>query len=589
MSSDASFLKLIAKIYKLLPRRRKLQFPLLIGLILSGAFAEILTLSMVFPFIDLITNKDSMIESVVVTKLIWFFKVNDGADILALLTILFIAILILSGAIRTIMTWFLYRFSFGLGYDFTVEIYKRTLLQEYRVHLLRNSSEVLGGINKAVIMVGNVVLPMMKGLAALIMSLSIVSMLFFINYSVTLSLIFLFIIIYILLSKTVKSRLRENSVIIANGQSFRVKSVQEGLGGIRDIILDSSQSVFIKRFENIEWGLRRAQGNNGLIADIPRYVIEAFSISVMCILAYKLSFSEGGVITSLPIFGAFALAAQKLIPLMQMVYVNWTQVSGNYAVISDVIKLLDQPIPLNKSDKKIQFNYELVLKKVHFKYESNNKYALKDISIEIAKGMKVGFIGKTGSGKSTLLDIIMGLLQPSNGIIEVDGIPLDPYNISAWQSQVAHVPQDVYICDLSIAENVALGINFADIDFRKLDIVIQRAELSEFVAKQEKGLNTVLGEQGALISGGERQRIGIARALYKEANVLILDEATSALDDKTEKDIMLNIDDLRNDITVLIIAHRLSTLSGCDLIFRLDNGKLVEKGSYNKIIVQNNR
>ena len=585
---NTSFFKSIAKIYQLLPRRRKRQLPVLIVLILLGSFAEVLTLSMIVPFIDLITNKDSAIESDLVAMFINYFKDINSADILAILTIVLVVVIIVSGFVRTVMTWYLFRFSYGLGYDLTVDIYERTLYQEYQIHQLRNSSEVLGGINKSQIMVGNVVLPMLQCLASLIMSLSIVLMLFVIDYLVTIMLITLFLFIYVLLSHSVKNKLKENSIIIANGQSDRIKSVQEGLGGIRDIILDSVQKIFVDRFATIEWGLRRAQGNNGLMSQIPRYVIEAFAFSLLCIIAFKLSKSNEGVVNLLPIIGVFALSAQKLIPLMQMVYSSWTQVSGNYGVISDVIGLLNQSLPLNTNYKKILFNNVLVLKKVQFQYESNTRYVLKDINIKINKGMRVGFIGPTGSGKSTLIDIVMGLLQPSNGMIEVDGLPLNKSNITSWQSQVSHVPQFVYISDMSIAENIAFGVNFSDIDFNKVELAIKKAQLSTFVEKQKKGIKTNLGEQGILISGGERQRIGIARALYKDVDILILDEATSALDDKTEKEIMANIENLGSDITVLIIAHRLSTLSQCNIIFKLENGALVEKGTYNQLIVQDN-
>ena len=584
MNKDISFLKSIKKIYSYLPPLRKRQLPILIGLILLGSLTEILTLTLVLPFINLITDNGSAINSASVNNLMLFFDADKTVDILEILTIFLIILIVGSGILRTIMTWFLYRFSFGLGYDFTAEIYKRTLFQEYNVHLLRNSSEVLGGINKSQIMVGNVILPMLKGVAALIMSMSIVLLLFFINSSVTLGLIGFFVIVYVLLSKLVKGRLRKNSTIIANGQSSRIKSVQEGLGGIRDIILDSSQSIFISRFKFIEWALRRAQGQNALMADIPRYLVEALVITAMCIIAYGLSTSGEGVITSLPLFGVFALASQKLIPLMQMVYVNWTQVSGNYAVIADVIELLEQPMPLKKSLEKVKFNQEISLKVIDFKFPSSNNNVLRNISFTIPKGARLGFIGTTGSGKSTLLDIVMGLLQPTEGKVEIDGLLLNVDNITSWQQQVAHVPQAVYISDLSIAENIAFGAHVSDIDFNKMAEVIEKAQLGVFVAKQEKGLNTLLGEQGVLISGGERQRIGIARALYKDVDVLILDEATSALDDKTERDIMLSIDKLGNDITVLIIAHRLSTLSKCDAVIRLNDGELVGKGTYGDIV-----
>jgi ATP-binding cassette subfamily B protein len=268
-------------------------------------------------------------------------------------------------------------------------------------------------------------------------------------------------------------------------------------------------------------------------------------------------------------FGVLGLAAQRMLPLMQQCYSSWSIIQSNNQSLGDILDLLDQPLP-TYSEEKISFNDELKIADVSFRYGEELPYILKNVNLTIKKGSRVGLIGATGAGKSTLIDIIIGLLEPTSGKLLVDGVSIKHGNARGWQINVAHVPQSIFLSDASISENIAFGVPSNAIDISRVRIAAELAELADFIESLPYKYQTVVGERGARLSGGQRQRIGIARALYKNASVIILDEATSALDGETEKLVMSAIEGLAGNVTLIIIAHRLSTLRACTEIVELD-------------------
>jgi ATP-binding cassette, subfamily B, bacterial PglK len=383
--------------------------------------------------------------------------------------------------------------------------------------------------------------------------------------------------LYLLMSLATRSSLTRNSNIIADSAALCIRSIQEGLGGIRDIILDNTQSVFIKNFSAHVTSMRLAQASNAFVGESPRFLIEAAGMIVIVSIAWGVSQIGDGAQDAIPILGALALGAQRLLPAMQRIYFAWSSIRGNSINLVDILALLEQPetapaypmaVRPAVSDKRAPI---LRLADITYRYSGAENPVFTDLSIEIEKGDRVGIIGKTGSGKSTLADIAMGLLQPISGQIYVHGELLTPANRRGWQSLVAHVPQFIYLADCSIAENVAFGVDPGDIDFDLVKHVVKKAQLDEVVQQLNGGLNAVIGEGGVKLSGGQRQRLGIARALYKRPEFLLLDEATSALDGQTEKSVMAVIEALGDDITIVIIAHRLSTLANTNKIIELDS------------------
>jgi ATP-binding cassette, subfamily B, bacterial PglK len=315
--------------------------------------------------------------------------------------------------------------------------------------------------------------------------------------------------------------------------------------------------------------------------------MEAIGMTLIAGLAYVMTQQEGGIVTAIPVLGALALGAQRLLPALQQAYGAYSTIKGSNSSFKDVLNLLGQPLPEyadQSPPKPIPFEKEIKLTNLSFRYTEDSPWVLKNTNLSLKKGARIGFIGETGSGKSTLLDIIMGLLPPTNGKLMIDQQPINSQNRRAWRAHIAHVPQNIYLSDSTIEENIAFGIAKEQIDHQRVKKAAQQAQIAELIEQWKDGYQTFVGERGVRLSGGQRQRIGIARALYKQANILIFDEATSALDNETEREVMEVIGNLDKEMTVLIIAHRLTTLKECDSIVKLNKDYTIHVGSYQEMI-----
>ncbi len=495
---------------------------------------------------------------------------------------------ILAGGIRLLLSWFSTRLVLQIGHDIGLEIYSRMLHQTYARYVSRNTSEVISGIEKVQVVVFAVLLPAIQGVVAAFVALFIVSALIAIDPVTSIGSILLMAVIYIIGSIGARHILKRNAIVLAKAQTTRIQHVQEGCGGIRDIILDQSQAVFVERFRRLDIQFRSAQAVNAFIGTAPRFVVEAAGIMLIALVALYLSESPAGLVSALPTIGGMALGAQRVLPLFQQIYYGWSSTIGSKQILIDVNELRrapinktllrDKTVPVKPLQGDIQFD------DVSFEYIGSEVSALSAVNLHISKGQRVGFIGKTGSGKSTALDLLMGLLEPTAGTIRINGVPLNENNRSEWQANIAHVPQSIYIADASIAANIAFGIDASLIDESRVREAARKAKLAEFIEQLPAQYQTILGERGVRFSGGQRQRIGLARALYKEAQVLILDEATSALDESTERSVMQEIENLGRDITVVVIAHRLSTLSFCDRIFEVEKGRIQSSSTYQELL-----
>jgi ATP-binding cassette subfamily B protein len=565
--------------------RRRRHFFGLIALMLVGAAAELITIGAALPFLALLANPAGA-ESIVPVRAV--FEVlgwRSGEDLILPATLLLISAAVAAAAVRLILAWTTQAFVFRFGHEIGVAIYRRMLRQPYLSHLERNSSEAITAVEKVQQAVFSVLLPVMQGVVAAFMALFIIALLIAIDpYTAILSATTL-AFLYIGLSFATRRRLEENSRIIGEAQTARVKQVQEGLGGIRDILLDRSQAVFEAGFRRADERLRRAQVLNSFVSTSPRLVIESAGIILIAVLALLMSREPGGLLAAIPILGALAIGAQRLLPLLQMVYMAISRATGSLHVLHEIANLA-QPIPLD--DVGIgslpPLSRQIALDGVSFRYPGGRKPALTDLSLRIRKGERIGLIGETGSGKSTLLDLLMGLLEPAEGTISIDGVGLGAETQAEWQAQVAHVPQFIYLADSSIEANIAFGADPEEIDLERVRQAAARAQVASFIESLPQGYETMVGERGVRLSGGQRQRIGIARALYKRAGVLILDEATSALDDDTERAVIEALAAGDEGLTIIMVAHRLTTLSACDRVVRLSDGCVVEEGGYDEVI-----
>jgi ATP-binding cassette subfamily B protein len=379
---------------------------------------------------------------------------------------------------------------------------------------------------------------------------------------------------------------------IASQSNNIIKSLQEGLGGIRDVLIDGSQDTYCQIYRDTDAPLRRAQGNCMFLSQSPRYGIEAFGMILIVVLAYSIAQEAGGLIKSIPMLGALALCAQRTLPVLQQAYSSWTSIRINQASLQDTLDLLDQPLPsyaFQLATQQLPFNHSISLKQLDFRYSQQTPYVLKQINLTIAKGSRVAIIGTTGSGKSTLLDIVMGLLQPTGGVLIIDDEIVTSVNQRSWQAHIAHVPQAIFLADSTIEENIAFGVPKNQIDHRRVRQAAQQAQLTESIQKWPDKYQTYVGERGVRLSGGQRQRIGIARALYKQADVIIFDEATSALDNETEQAVMQSIESLSKDLTILIIAHRLTTIKNCTQIIELGEGVIKKIGNFEQVVSLKNK
>ena len=580
--------KLLFKIWQHMRLRRRHQFILLLVLMVVASFAEIITIGSVIPFLSVLTSPQSFFINPLAQPLISFLRIENANQLIMPLTIIFCLSAIFSGGVRLILLMFTIRLSFATGSDLGIEIYQRTLYQPYKVHLSRNSSEIINGISKkANSIVGCIIIPTLNLITSTIMVFAISITLVYIDPFVSFFTIFIFGSIYIVLSKYTRNNRIKNSQVIAKQSTQIIKSLQEGLGGIRDVLIDGSQHVYCEIFRRANSPLRDAEANNQIVSQCPRFIMEALGMLLIAGLAFYLFNQTDGVLKAIPVLGVLALGAQKMLPIMQQSYQAWSTIQGSYASLEDTLALIEQPLPLdffNKQMIKINFNRNIKFDEVSFRYKTGSQNVLQHLTLSILKGQRVGIVGATGSGKSTMIDILMGLLEPTSGNLKVDGKAITKKNVRSWQRRIAHVPQTIFLSDTTIAENIAFGIDRKDIDFDRVRDAAYKAQLQDVIDKLPNQYNTLVGERGVRLSGGQRQRIGIARALYKNADILVFDEATSALDNKTEESVMNSIEALGKEITVIMIAHRITTLKKCTKIIELADGKIVNVASYRDII-----
>jgi ATP-binding cassette, subfamily B, bacterial PglK len=561
---------------------------MLLLLMFIASVAEVISIGLVLPFLGALASPEQIYQHSLMQYPIQLLNITKPDQLLLPLTIVFITAAIFAGVIRLSLLYFTTRLSFAIGADISIDVYRRTLHQEYSVHLQRNSSEVINGIvTKTHVIVKAGLTPVLMLVSSIIMLLGILSALFVINMQISFFAVVGFGGLYWVVIKFTRKKLKQNSKVVAYQSNAIVKSLQEGLGGIRDVLIDGSQEFFCTLYRNADLPMRRATGDNMFISGSPKFIMESIGMSLIVILAYLLTQKQGGITTAIPILGALALGAQRLIPALQQAYSSYSAIQGSRSSNQDVLDLLNQPLPISTSQNQsieIPFKKEIVLNNISFRYSKNTPWVLKNINLKITKGMHVGFIGTTGSGKSTLLDLIMGLIQPTKGEVVVDNKVITVINRHAWRRHIAHVPQSIYLSDNSIEENVAFGIPKDEINKKRVENSLKQAKIDELIVESKDRYQAIVGEQGVRLSGGQRQRIGIARALYKETDILVFDEATSALDNNTERAVMKEVSELKRDLTVLIIAHRLSTLKNCDRIIRLNNNDSVDIGSYDEMI-----
>ncbi len=557
-------------------------------LTIIASIAEVVSLGAVLPFLGVLTSPEKIFPHDLVQPFVQLLQIQSAQELLLPFTLVFVIAAIFAGLARITLLWAQTRLSMAIGADFSVQVYERTLYQPYSLHVSRNSSEILAGSQKAKDLVGFIIQPTLIITSSLVIVLAVIAALLAVQPITAATAFFGFGLIYAVVVFITRRRIGKNSRTIAAQQGRVTKAVQEGLGGIRDVLIDGSQQVYSKLYKDAFISMQSALASNQVVGASPRFGVEALGIALIAGLAYILAAAkggEGGLTNAIPILGALALGAQRLLPVLQQSYNAYITIKGNQASTQDALELLDQPMPVHayaQPFRPIAFNTDITIKDIGFRYTPQGPWVLRHLNLRIPKGSRLGFVGVTGSGKSTLLDIIMGLLTPTEGALLVDNTAVNPQNTRAWQVRISHVPQTIFLSDTSITENIAFGVPPELIDLRQVKQAAEQAQISQTIEGWSTGYDTLVGERGVRLSGGQRQRIGIARALYKRANVIIFDEATSALDGDTEAAVMGALETLGAEITVLIIAHRLTTLKHCDFIVELAGGSVKVKGDYER-------
>jgi ABC-type multidrug transport system fused ATPase/permease subunit len=557
-------------LFRLLSPARKRQLLLTLALMLLGAAAEMVTIGAALPFLALVADPNS---ALIPPRLLALLTALGGSAVVGA-AFLLIAAALGAAAVRLALTWGSQRFVMATGHDMAAAVFGRMLRQPYAEQVRRNSSQTLAAVEKVQGVVFGLLQPAMQGLIGAFIALCVFALLLRIDARAAGLAAVAVVLAYVGVSLIVRPRLRRNSEALAGTMVERTRTVQEGLGGIRDIILDRSEPLFEAKFSELDRNYRRAQAATQFVAGAPRFVVEAAGLVAIALVTLAMSLEPGGVVKAIPVLGALALGAQRLLPLLQQAYYGWSLASGNHRAFRDVIDMMEAPIPPPQPEAPpLDFERELAFENVGFRYPEG-RFALQDASFRIRAGEHVGIAGATGGGKSTLLDLLMGLLEPDEGAILVDGKALDAATRPSWQAGLAHVPQAIYLADDTIAANIAFPRTAEGMDQARLAEAVRAAQLDSFLAELPEGLDTYVGERGVRLSGGQRQRIGLARALYRRPRLLILDEATSALDEGTERAVLAALQGLRGDMTLVTVAHRATTLAACDRLIRVEGGRV---------------
>jgi ATP-binding cassette subfamily B protein len=573
-------------IHAQLGSHQRRQLLAILVLMLVGAFAETATVGAVLPFLAIVSPGSELGRFGWVVGPIAELAALLGTSTLLVAAVLLVAIAVIAAAIRLALLWGSQIFFYALGHTLSMGVYARVLHRPYTRHVIENSATTIAAMQKVQFVLGNVLLPAAAGVTAAVVALFILAALIAIDARTALIAAACFGLLYALVSRLTRRRLYANSDTASSALKGRVQILQEGLGGIRDVLIDHSQAQFLAKFATIDLQFTRAQATNQFLAAAPRYVVEAAGVVLIAVIAVFVSGRPGGLSGALPMLGALALGAQRLLPLIQQTYFSWAQIYGHRAALVEVGQLLAEPLPpaIAADNRLAPLTGTVTFRNVTFAYPGERGTALQEIDLAIRPGARIGLVGPSGAGKSTFVDLLLGLLDPTGGAVLIDGQRLDDSTRAAWQAAVAHVPQAIFLADGSIAENIAFGRTGEAIDMARLREAARLAEIDAFIATLPQGYDTFVGERGVRLSGGQRQRIGIARALYKEARVLVLDEATSALDEATESAVMQAVDQLPRELTLVIVAHRLSTLRVCEEIVRLEAGRVVQVGSFAEVI-----
>ncbi|TXD98089.1 ABC transporter ATP-binding protein [Psychrobacter frigidicola] len=587
----------IRQLFSLLSARQVRQFYILQVLVVVMAFTELLGIASIAPFMALVGDISILEKSNVFAELYQMSGLTNPMDFVFYTGLLVLIALSISTIVSMFTIWKLSLYGASVGIEIADRLYAYYMQESWQFHASGSSAQLTKQVSTEAVRITNgIVQPLMQMNAKVVLAVLISVSILIYNPVIAIVGLLIFALAYSLLYKLVRKKLVYNGQKLSQVSTDRFRLMNEGFGGIKDVLLLDRSHDFIKRFEESGRVYARALGLNAGIGQVPRYFMELIAFgSMIGLVLLLIKLHEGNLGAVLPILAVYALAAFKLLPALQQIYSSLAQMKGSLAAFEAVKGDLEQSLNLEKYINKeampvhMELKEKITLNNIKFNYPGKSRSAVNDVTMIIPANSVVGLVGSSGSGKSTLIDILLGLLTPQSGHLYMDDICITPENKRAWQNVLGFVPQSIFLSEGSIAENIAFGLPVADIDFKQVNKALELASLTELVTQLPDGINTKVGERGVQLSGGQRQRIGIARALYHEADVLVFDEATSALDGITEKVIMDAIHNFSGQKTIIMIAHRLKTVQKCDIIYLMDQGKIVDQGSYQDLVEKNSQ
>ncbi len=586
------------ELYGLLTAEQRKKLLRLQVLVVLMSLTEIASVVSIGPFMALVGDMNQLQGEGMIAALYRASGVETPRAFLFWLGIGVLVVLTGAALISMYTIWRLSMYGARVGGELASRLYRHYMHQPWLFHASGSSSQLTNQIAQECQRITNdIISPLMQMNAKLVMALFMMVAIFVYNPLVALAGLIIFSVAYMLLFRTVRRRLTRNGKSISEAQRLRFKLMAEGFGGIKDALLLRRQQLFTERFDGACDQFAEAQGTTQAMSQVPRYAMElvAFS-SVILLILYLLAAHQGNLGTILPVLSVYALAGFKLLPAFQQVYSSLSQIRGNLAAfdaLRDDLYASSQAryhVQASESEwagEHLAPKEHVQLDNVTFTYPGKQEPALRGLDIVIPINQIVGLVGASGSGKSTAIDLLLGLIEPSQGQLLIDDQPVTSANRRAWQNALGFVSQSIFLADSSIRENIGFGLPPHLIDDEKVRRAASLAQLDELLAELPDGLETRVGERGVQLSGGQRQRIGISRALYHDADVLILDEATSALDGITENSIMEAINAFSGKKTIIMIAHRLATVRQCDHIYLLSRGRVVDQGDYQSLLRRN--
>jgi len=575
------------KVWRLLLIKEKRQLILLLFMMFIGMGLETLSVGLILPVIGFLSDESALTQFPALNYLLEFLGKQNTEILIVWAMILLLLVYVIKNVFLAMLAWVQVSFISEVKARLSQTLFKLYLEQPYTFHLNRNSAHLIrNAFSEIGTIVGAGLQPALYLITEGLVLIGITILLLKIEPFGILVMVSILGLTGLVFYKVTRGKLHKWGESKHIHEGMRIQHLQEGLGGVKDIKLLGREDEFLENYAHHNFGSAKIQRNQSMLQHIPRLSIEVLAICSLIILVLIMRSRGGEMEDILPVTAVFLAAAFRLMPSFNRILTALQQIKyGLYAVESlyNEFNLLSNKALVEPQVAKFKFIDNISFNNVTFSYHGNNENVLNNISFAIKKGDSVGIVGGSGAGKSTLANILLGLIKPNTGNVSVDNNDINCF-LRDWQDTLGYVPQDIYLTDDSLRRNIAFGLSEEHIDNNAVSEALKMAQLEEFVTTLPNGINTVIGERGIRLSGGQRQRIGIARALYNDPSVLVLDEATSALDLETEKGVMESVEFLHGNKTIIIIAHRLSTVENCDTLVRIEKGELKQIGTYKEVI-----